>query len=180
MPLAAGSTVTQSDSIAVISVIENLQIEALIPEREVSQLKAGLKAEVTLQAYPGEVFTATVIRVSPILDPASRTKKIILLFDRNDSRVNAGMFARVALNTGVYENIVTVPAEAVIDHFGTRAVYVLRDKRVELREVTTGVTIDRLTEIKTGIEPGEQVLVQGQQFVADGEAVRVMIGGNAL
>jgi multidrug efflux pump subunit AcrA (membrane-fusion protein) len=179
-PLAVGSTVTQNDSIAVISVIENLQIEALIPEREISHLKAGLKAEVTLQAYPGEIFTATIARVSPVLDPASRAKKIVLTFDKNDSRVNAGMFARVALNTGIYENIITVPVEAVIDHFGTRAVYVLHDERAELREVTNGVTIDRLIEIKTGIEPGEKVIVQGQQLVADGDAVRVMSGGTPL
>jgi multidrug efflux pump subunit AcrA (membrane-fusion protein) len=172
--LAAGSTVSQGDSIATISVIENLQIEALIPEREVSQLKRGLKANVTLQAYPGEIFTATVARVSPVLDPASRTKKIVLVFDRNDARINAGMFARVALNTGTYENILTVPSEAVIDHFGVKAVYTLRGDRAQLREVVTGVTIDRLTEIKTGLEAGEKVLTAGQQFISDGAQVRVI------
>jgi multidrug efflux pump subunit AcrA (membrane-fusion protein) len=176
VPLATGSTVSQGDSIATISVIENLQIEALIPEREVSQLKKGLKAHVTLQAYPGEIFTASVARVSPVLDPASRTKKIVLVFDKNDARINAGMFARVALNTGTYENILTVPAEAVIDHFGVKAVYTLLGDKAQLREVSTGVTIYRLTEIKTGLEAGEKVLTAGQQFVSDGAAVRVITG----
>jgi multidrug efflux pump subunit AcrA (membrane-fusion protein) len=194
-PLAAGSTVSQGDSIATISVIENLQIEALIPEREVSQLKAGLTADVTLQAYPGETFTATVARVSPVLDPASRTKKIVLSFDKNDSRVNAGMFARISLVTGTYANIVTVPAGAVINHFGTQAVYVLQNgvgglPHASLREVKTGVTIDTgangggtngaaLTEIRTGIAAGEKVIIQGQQFITDGAPVRV-IGSVAL
>jgi hypothetical protein len=53
-------------------------------------------------------------------------------------------------------------------------VYVLNDSRAELREVKTGVTIDRLTEIKTGIEAGEKVLIQGQQFISDGAQVRVI------
>jgi RND family efflux transporter MFP subunit len=188
-PLAAGSTVSQGDSIVTISVIENLQIEALIPEREVSQLKAGLKADVTLQAYPGETFTAAVARVSPVLDPASRTKKIVLSFDKNDSRINAGMFARVSLVTGTYTDIVTVPAGAVINHFGTQAVYVLQNNpeglpRAFLREVKTGVTIDALTEIKTGIASGEKVIIQGQQFITDGAPVRVLgsvaLGNGAL
>jgi multidrug efflux pump subunit AcrA (membrane-fusion protein) len=194
-PLAAGSTVGPGDSIATISVIENLQIEALIPERDVSRLRPGLKANVTLQAWPGEVFTATITKTSPVLDPASRTKKIVLAFDKDDARINAGMFARVALNTGIYANILTVPSEAVIDHFGTQVVYVLRDggagspstelRRVELREVATGVTIGNgangaaLTEIKAGLAAGEQVITSGQQFVSDGAAVRV-IAGSAL
>jgi multidrug efflux pump subunit AcrA (membrane-fusion protein) len=182
VPIAMGSTVSQGDSIATISVIENLQIEALIPERQISQLKTGLKADVTLQAYPGEIFTATVARVSPVLDPASRTKKIVLTFDKNDKRVNAGMFARVSLITGTYADIVTVPAEAVINHFGTQAVYVLQNNKAVLREVTAGVTVDSgansaaLTEIKTGIAADEKVIVQGQQFLTDGVTVRV-IGG---
>jgi multidrug efflux pump subunit AcrA (membrane-fusion protein) len=179
-PLATGSTVSQNDSIAVISVIENLQIESLIPEREVSQLRTGLKANVTLQAYPGEVFTATIVRVSPVLDPASRTKKIVLTFDKNDARINAGMFARVALNTATYENIVTVPAEALMDHFGVTAVYVLNQGRAELREVLVGVTIDRLTEIKKGVEAGEKVLIQGQQFISDGAPVRVIAAAGTI
>jgi multidrug efflux pump subunit AcrA (membrane-fusion protein) len=179
-PLAAGSTVTQGDSIAVISVIENLHIEALIPEREVSQLKAGLKAEVTLQAYPGEIFTATVVQVSPVLDPASRTKKIVLTFDKNDSRINAGMFARLALNTGTYANILAVPAEAIVDHFGTKAVYVLHGSTAQLREISAGVTIDQLAEIKTGVLEGEMVIIQGQQFIADGSPVRVIGAGERL
>jgi multidrug efflux pump subunit AcrA (membrane-fusion protein) len=187
-PIVVGSTVNQNDSIVTISVTENLQIEALIPEREVSQLKAGLKADVTLQAWPGEIFTATVAQVAPVLDPVSRTKKIVLTFDeqqvRNDSRISAGMFARVSLVTGTYADIVTVPAEAIINHFGIQAVYVLQNgagglPRVFLREVSTGVTIDALTEIKTGIAAGEKVIIQGQQFIADGAVVRI-IGSVAL
>jgi multidrug efflux pump subunit AcrA (membrane-fusion protein) len=185
VPLAVGSTVSQGDCIAVISVIENLHIEALIPERELSQLGTGLKADVTLQAYPGEIFAATVAHVSPVLDPASRTKKIVLIFDGNDSRISAGMFACIAINTRTYENVITIPTEAVIDHFGKEAVYVLRKDveglaYAELREVSTGAVIDNLAEVKTGIAVGERVLVQGQQFISDGVAVRVIAGGNVL
>jgi multidrug efflux pump subunit AcrA (membrane-fusion protein) len=184
VPLAAGSTVSPGNSIATIAVVENLEIEALIPEREVSQLKVNLKAEVSLQAFPKEIFSATVVRVSPVLDPYSRTKKIVLRFDRKDSRINAGMFARLKINTRIYADVLTVPAEAVVDVYGKPAVYVFRDGRVTLREVSVGVTIDRLTEIRAALAAGEQVVVQGQQFLADGAPVRVIgntgkVGGKA-
>ncbi|GHU97834.1 MexH family multidrug efflux RND transporter periplasmic adaptor subunit [Spirochaetia bacterium] len=172
-PLAVGSTVQAGSVIASIAQADNLQIEALIPEREVSQLRVGLAAAVTLPAFQGEVFTAKITQVSPILDPASRTKKIVLRFDRSDSRINAGMFAHVKLNTRTYPDVMTVPAEAVIEQSGAQYVYVLQSGKVELQEVAVGVTIDYSTEIKNGLDSGDAVVIQGQQFLSDGAAVLV-------
>jgi multidrug efflux pump subunit AcrA (membrane-fusion protein) len=175
-PLSVGTTVSAGDSIMTISLAENLEVTALIPEGDIGGLAPGLKAEVSLRAFPGESFPATVTRIAPVLDPVSRTKMITLAFDRPDSRINAGMFARLALTTGTYDNIIVVPVEAVIDHFGVTAAYVLNGILAELREVSTGVTIDRLTEIRSGIASGEKVIVQGQQFISDGSVVRVAGG----
>lgn len=180
-PLAAGSTVNPGSVVAVIADIQNLEIEAFIPERETGQIKEGQEAGIFLQAFPETAFGARLVRVSPVLDPVSRTKKIVLKFDQNDARVNAGMFARIKLATRTYENVLTVPAEAVAGNSGAPRVYVLcndtAEERVEEREVVPGVTIDRLTEIRAGIAPGEKVVIQGQQFISGGDAVR-LVGGN--
>jgi multidrug efflux pump subunit AcrA (membrane-fusion protein) len=178
-PVSAGMTVSPGTSITAISVIENLEISARIPEREVAGLKEGLKAEVTLQAYPGEVFTATVAHVSPVLDSASRTKLITLRFDRNDGRINAGMFARVRINIKNYPDTLAIPAEALVNKHGTETVYVTLNGKAELREICTGVTIGGLTEIKSGLAAGETVVIQGQQLLSDGAAIRV-IGSEIL
>ncbi|MDR1106572.1 MAG: efflux RND transporter periplasmic adaptor subunit [Treponema sp.] len=181
-PLSVGSTVDTGTSIAAISAINNLEITARIPEREIAGLKPGLKAEVTVQAYPGERFSATVSRVSPVLDSASRSKLITLTFDRNDSRINAGMFGRIKINTRTYDNVLTVPAEAVVNKGGEITVYVLRNAmtdlpRTEKRGVEAGVTLNGRTEIRSGLDAGEAVVVQGQQLLSGGEAVRVIDGG---
>jgi multidrug efflux pump subunit AcrA (membrane-fusion protein) len=178
-PLAVGTTVSQSSSVTTISLIENLEISARIPEREIAGLHTGLKADVTLQAYPGVVFTATITRVSPVLDSASRTKLVTLRFDQSDSRINAGMFARVSLNTRTYENVITVPAEAVITRYGEKYVYTLSESGggqglVEMRPVNAGVTLNGLTEITSGLDTGTQVVVQGQQLLSGGETVRLI------
>ncbi|QQO09865.1 efflux RND transporter periplasmic adaptor subunit [Breznakiella homolactica] len=174
-PPAVGSTVTTASTITAISVMNNLEIEVQIPERDVGQLTEGLKAQVTLQAYPGEIFPAAVIRVSPVVDPETRTKKVVLRFDTNDSRINSGMFARVKLNTLTYEQVITVPSEAVVEMRGSSYVYVLQDTdHAALREVEPGVSVDDLTEIKTGLSGGESVVIQGQQFLADGVLVKVV------
>jgi multidrug efflux pump subunit AcrA (membrane-fusion protein) len=175
IPLAVGSTVSNATTIAVISQTDVLEIETLIPEREVGQLREGLIAEVRLQAYPGEIFAAQVTGVSPVVDPISRTKKIVLHFDRPDRRINPGMFARIKLNTRIYRDVITIPSDAMVQNLGLDFVFVYDGNgRVQRREVKTGASVDGLTEIKSGIAEGERVVTQGQQFLTDGAQVRII------
>ena len=183
-PQTTGTTVSTSTPLMTLAVNDSVEIEALIPEREIGQLRTGLQAEVRLEAFPGETFMATLTQVSPVVDPVSRTKQIILRFNRRDQRINPGMFVRVKLNTRIYENAVSIPAEALVNHRGTTVVYVLDANPsddsppgtflVQEREVNLGVTIDNEVEIKAGIASGEAVVVQGHQFLTDGAAVRVI------
>jgi multidrug efflux pump subunit AcrA (membrane-fusion protein) len=179
IPLPAGSTVGMDTSIATLSATGNPEITARIPEREIAGLRTGLGAEVRLQAYPGEIFSATVSHVSPVLDAASRTKLVTLAFDQNDSRINAGMFVRVRINTRTYDNVLAVPVEAIVNKRGEITVYVLRNNgsQVESRAVAPGASIDGWTEIRSGLDEGEAVVVQGQQLLSGGESVRVVSGG---
>ncbi|WP_461257144.1 efflux RND transporter periplasmic adaptor subunit [Treponema sp. R80B11-R83G3] len=178
-PTAVGSTVSTATALFTISVSDSVEIEANIPEREVGQLRIGLTAEVRFEAFPGEVFTAELRQLSPVVDPVSRTKKITLRLLKNESRINPGMFARIKLNTRMYENVVSIPKDAVIEARDKTVVYVLDNGdsetlRVSMREVETGVSIDNELEIKSGLNAGEKVVVQGQQFLTDGAAVRLL------
>jgi RND family efflux transporter MFP subunit len=108
------------------------------------------------------------------MDANSRTKKIALKFDRADSRVNAGMFARIKLNTRVYENVVTVPTEALVQSRGISGVYTVIGDRAVFKEISTGVSIDGQVEITSGLSKGEAVVTQGQQLLSEGARVRVI------
>jgi RND family efflux transporter MFP subunit len=171
---AEGAMVSPANSIALISANDNLEIEARIPEREVSSLQMGLSAAVLIEAYPGETFSATVRKTAPAIDPQSRTKKIVLVFNNADKRPEAGMFVRLRLNTQTYSDVVTIPGEALVERGGETFVYVLASGgKVSRRQVEAGVTIDGVTEITSGLADGEEVVVQGQQFLSEGAAVRV-------
>jgi RND family efflux transporter MFP subunit len=183
-PVPVGSTVSTGATLLTLAAAGSLEIEALIPEREVGQLHRGLRAAVRLEAFPGEAFTAELTRLSPVIDPASRTKKITLKFLADDPRINAGMFARIKLNTRSYENVISIPQQAVTDKRGSTVVYVVNTNTINtdtnntpsvtMREVSLGVNIDGEVEIKDGISAGETVVIQGQQFLTDGAAVRVI------
>ena len=178
-PLSTGTTVSLNTSITAISTNENLEINARIPEREIAGLAPGLTAEISLQAYPGETFAATVNRVSPVVDSLSRTKLINLVFDEEDERITAGMFARVRLNTRTYPDVIAIPSEAITGSRGMNAVYVVERNAAgaplaQRREVETGVSLDGLTEIRSGLSAGETIVVQGQQLLSGGESLRII------
>ena len=177
-PQAVGSTVSTATALMTLAVNSSIEIEALIPEREAGQLRVGLTAEVRLEAFPGEVFPATLTLVSPVIDPVSRTRKITLQLNRIDNRVIPGMFARVKLNTRTYQDVVSIPQEALVNHRGADIVFVLDTERslVQVREINTGVIVDREVEITNGLNAGEAVVVQGQQFLTDRAPVRVLGG----
>ncbi len=172
-PLKIGTTVTTNSAVTMIGDIDNLQISCSIPERYVAELKTGLKAEVSLEAYPGIVFSATVSRVSPVVDSSTRTKEIILNFDKKDSRINAGMFAKIKLYTTKYLGQLVVPSDAVVlNDDGSAYLFVVNDNStVSRREVKTGKSVDSMIQITDNLMPGEKVVYEGMLSLSEGAKV---------
>ncbi|WP_407425059.1 efflux RND transporter periplasmic adaptor subunit [Treponema sp.] len=177
-PLKNGTTVTTSTVIAIVGDISNLQVSADIPERYVSVLKNGLKADISVEAYPDIVFKATVTRVSPVVDTTSRTKEVILHFDEKDSRINAGMFGKVKLFTEDYTGFVTMPSDSLVQNGDDYFAYVVNeDSTVSKRKVTLGKSVDGIIQILSGVDTGEKVVVQGQTSLGDGSKVQDITNG---
>lgn len=179
-PLKIGTTVTTNSAVTMIGDIENLQITCSIPERYVAELKTGLQAEVSLEAYPGIVFSATVSRVSPVVDSSTRTKEIILNFDKKDSRVNAGMFAKVKLYTTRYSGQLVVPSDAVVlNDDGSAYLFVVNDNNtVSRREVKTGKSVDSMIQITDNLMAGEKVVYEGMLSLSEGAKVNDLSNPN--
>ena len=172
-PLKVGTKVTTNSAVTMIGDIDNLQISASVPERYVSELKTGLKAEITVEAYPDVIFMATVSRVSPVVDAATRTKQVIMNFDKKDSRVNAGMFAKVNLYTSKYSGKLVVPSDAIItnDDDVSYLFVVNDDYTVSRRTVKTGKAIDGMIQVTDNLMAGERVVYEGMLSLSDGANV---------
>lgn len=172
-PLKVGTKVTTNSAVTMIGDIDNLQISASVPERYVSELKTGLKAEITVEAYPDVIFMATVSRVSPVVDAATRTKQVIMNFDKKDSRVNAGMFAKVKLYTSKYSGKLVVPSDAIITNDDDVSyLFVVNDNyTVSRRTVKTGKAIDGMIQVTDNLMAGERVVYEGMLSLSDGANV---------
>ncbi len=172
-----GVTVAPSMSLGKISDTEHLEITFNVVERYVSQIQVGQKAEIAFTAYPGETFAATITKISPTLDIASRTLKVTCTLDEPDDRIIIGMYAKIQVFTEHKENCVVVPYSAVLTSDRQAYMFVVDEKKnpavAERRNVTLGVRTGDVVEILEGVQVGDRVVVKGQNLLADGSAVNV-------
>jgi RND family efflux transporter MFP subunit len=175
-PLSPGDTVSAGSAIYVIGDLSSLVVETFVPERFSTAMRLGLPAQVSFEAMPGETFQAEISELSPVLDPQSRTLRIRLRFaGSRDPRIRAGMFATVSLVTGSRRNVPVIPRASVINTYGKWIVFVVDGNgTAERREISLGMESEETVEILSGLEPGERVVVAGQNFLSDGDPVRVV------
>ena len=175
-PVHRGDTVSTQTAIVVVGDLSTLMVETFVPERFTNAAQRGLTAQVTLEAMPGEIFTAVVDEVSPVLDPASRTVRIRLRFaGQADPRIRAGMFATVSLVTNTRRDVPIVPRTSVINTYGSWIVFTVDERNIASRRtVTLGIESELFVEVLSGLEIGDRVVSAGQNFLTEGDLVRIV------
>ncbi len=177
IPLKEGTRVNTETAVVTIGDLSRLQIITYIPERYAAYLKKGLDAEVVLDAYPDEKFTARISEVSPILDEATHTKEVVLSFEKNDSRINAGMFAAVNLFLKDYKNVFSVPSSCIIEKLGKKYIYLTSDS-VQLPHSEQGKYYKaHLIEINADEEISGRTIINFVQPVDQIQNARVVVQG---
>lgn len=178
LPISIGSTVSTAMSIGKISSTSTLEINMNVAERFVSKIKMYQTAYLAFDAYPGENFTASVTRISPVLDTSTRTMGVTLKLKKADSRIKPGMYARIKLITDTRKSAVIVPTEAVITRSDEPFIFVVNDGAVTLQSVKQGIKVDDKIEIVSGLEAGAEVVIKGQTLLDNGTKVKVISKGS--
>ena len=165
-----GMYVTPVTEIMSIAALDRVWVQVAVFERQSAWVEVGQRAEVELDYLPGERWQGTVDYVYPELDPQSRTLKVRLRFDNPSTTLRPNMFASVTIFGTPTDAIVHVPREALI-RGGTIDRVVLRagDGRFRSQEVVPGIESDDRVEIRSGVVPGDHVVVSGQ-FLIDSES----------
>lgn len=141
-----------------------LQIEANVPEADVSRIKVGNEADVTLDAYGSTVaFKAKIIAIDPAetLVENVPTYKTTFAFVGSDERIKSGMTANINIVTSKREDVLIVPGRAVFEKDGMKYVRVMNGEEVKQTQVKTGLKgIDGNIEIISGLSEGEKILLK--------------------
>jgi multidrug efflux pump subunit AcrA (membrane-fusion protein) len=185
LPAQVGMTISQAVPLARIAggnaAAGGLEIKLYVAERFISKIAPRLPCEISLDAWPGEVFRGSVTEIAPTVDPASRTMEVRVNVDNPGSRLKAGMFAKVRIITERKNNIVKIPSNALIQRFGEDYVFTVEtdpaDPAFQIARrklVTPGILIDGVLEVQQGLAPDEEIIVRGQTLLEDGARVNVI------
>ena len=153
-----------------IADLSTVWVTADVFEQDLVLVKTGQKASITVNAYPGRVFTARIAYVYPTLNTQTRTTQIRLELANPNGLLKPGMYAEVHLAAAGNTKVLAIPTSAVIDS-GTRQVALVEvaDGRFEPREVKLGVRSDDYVEVLSGIGEDEKV-VTSANFLIDAES----------
>ena len=175
MNAAEGSFTSTTAPLAVITGGAQMKVTASVSEVLVPQLAIGDTAEVTVSAI-GQTFTAVIRSVERAASLQTKLYTVTLSVPVEVEGLLPGMFADVSFRTDVSENTIAVPSDAILTSEDTQYVFVVEDGAARYVEVTTGLTGTGVTEVLTGLAEGDQLVTVGQQYLADGDPVRVVDG----
>jgi len=181
LPAQVGMMVSPAVPLARISGGGGLEIKLFVAERFISKMTMNLPCVVTLDAWPGEVFLGRISELAPTVDPASRTMEIRVNVSDPQRKLKPGMFAKVRIVTERKEDVVKIPATALVSRFGENYVYVVVQDPdnpnytiVQKRDIVPGILIDSVLEIRKGLEPDDEIVARGQTLLDDGVRVNVI------
>jgi multidrug efflux pump subunit AcrA (membrane-fusion protein) len=175
LPHAVGDTISSSQElIATVGDLGVLELDCTISEKYIADIALGQKAEISFEPYPAEVFTGSVVEISPVLDRSSRTLEIKISLNNKNGMVKSGMFGSIKLITEVKQNALTVPEESLLSGNDGSFVYtVSASNSAKMTMVQTGLELDGRVEILDGLFEGDKVIYRGQSMLQDGSSVKI-------
>ncbi|MHB1415045.1 MAG: efflux RND transporter periplasmic adaptor subunit [Chloroflexota bacterium] len=166
---AEGAMAAPSTPIVTL-VARDVEVSVNVDEAKLRYLQVGQAATLSVAAYPGETFDAEVTAIAPAFDPRSRTVAVKIRPQRT-SKLLDGMFAQVSITAAQKADALLAPAGAVQDRDGKKVAFAVQDGVVKMREVKTGLASGDTVEISEGLVEGDQVVVNPNGGLADGQAV---------
>jgi Cu(I)/Ag(I) efflux system membrane fusion protein len=167
--VTAGTRVMPTDTLYEVGDLSRVWILADVYESDLSHIRIGQTAQVSVASLSGRSWIGRVTFISPTLDPVTRTAKMRIELDNPGGILKPDMYADVVLQEPIGA-VVAVPESAVLQT-GTRSIIFVRrgTGEFEPREVVTGSKADGFYEIRSGVSQGETVAVDAN-FLIDSES----------
>ena len=149
-----------------------------LPQQSLAQLSAGMRVRLTNDTFPDRQFDGTLNAINPDLDPSTRSVRLQATFDNPDQLLRPGMFARLEVLLPSEENVLVIPATAVLSAPYGSSVYLIEPSTnaagglvVRQQFIRTGRTRGDYVSVETGLKAGQKIVSSGLFKLRNGMSV---------
>ncbi|MDP2279347.1 MAG: efflux RND transporter periplasmic adaptor subunit [Nitrospirota bacterium] len=179
-PVKVGETTAKGalalSLVAHVVSMADLYIEAFIDEADVAKVKLGQQANITMDAYQGNIFKGEIYLISPVVlggKQETRTFEVRTRLKEKQIIIKPGMSADVEIIVDNIKNALVVPSHALMEKNGKKFVFIKKSSTAKLIPVETGQFNWNFTEITSGFKEGGAVIINPDAMgLADGKRVR--------
>jgi membrane fusion protein (multidrug efflux system) len=172
--VSPGAYVKAGQDIARLEGIGTLKLDFRVPELYLGRIKTKQETVVRVDAFAGESFRGEIYAIEPAVDEQTRSVLLRARVPNPGVRLKPGMFARVVLVLETRENALIVPEQALVPMGKDRFVYRLVDGKAALTKIELGLRRPGEVEVRSGLNAGDVIVVDGQLRLLDGAAVTVV------
>ncbi len=147
-----------------------VKIEVEAAHEDVVLIQKGQTAALSVSAYPGRMFEGRVSVVNLAADPVSKKFKVEIQADNPEYLLRPNTFGKIRLEISSRKDVIAVPQKAILDN---SYVFVIKENKVERRNVEIGLQNETMVEILSGLLEGELVVIEGNYGLEAGAPVDV-------
>jgi membrane fusion protein (multidrug efflux system) len=168
--LRAGQAITE------LANIDEIRVNFSAPERFLSQLTRGAEVSVSTTAFPGYELKGKIIAIEPVLDPGTRSARVVARVSNPARKFRPGMSANISAVLSERPNAITIPNEAVFASGNQSFVFIVKaDSTAARTPITLGTRLPDVVEVVQGLGAGTQVVRAGHQKLFDGARVMPIV-----
>lgn len=169
-----GATVNYAQQMFEIVNVSSLKIKVNVDEKNIAGLKVGQEAKITSSVIPNKSWTGNITFIAPKADASLNFVVEVEVKNNQENDLKAGMYGTVTFGSGEKQAAFVVPRTAFVGNVSSNKVFVVKDGKAKLTEVTSGRNFGDYVEIISGLNEGDQVVTTGQINLLDDTAVEII------
>lgn len=160
--VAPGSFIQVGDPVATLIRDDPLRYQGTVPEIYAPEIKVNQQVRLRT-SKESDLPEVKITRISPSLDPFSRSLLFEAIVPNPDKAIQAGQFAQGEVVLDQSRQVLALPRSAIVEFAGTQKVWKVMDDQAVEHSVETGIKRGELVQVLQGLDSGDVVLIDGKQ-----------------
>lgn len=172
--VARGQMVAMGTPLMEVHNLAEVYVIVAVGQSDLGQIKIGMEADVSVDAYPGHSFKGQLTSINPAANPQARVFQCKIRVPNPDGLLKAGMFANAVIYSGEARSVLSVPEQALTSKQGQFYVFVPQGDVVSLAAVEIGEIFDGRVEIKQGLDEGQSVIISNVNQLKENDRIQIL------